>query len=78
MSAKTVLSLDEVAMFTGLSKHHLYKLTSAKQIPHYKPNGRIMYFDKQEVTEWMKRNRIATAEEAEQTAAAYLMKGGRR
>ncbi|MDR3287079.1 MAG: helix-turn-helix domain-containing protein, partial [Prevotellaceae bacterium] len=43
LSAKNVLTFDEVATLTGLSKSHLYKLTCKKVIPHYKPSGKIVY-----------------------------------
>ena len=74
LAAKNVLCLDDVALLTGLSKSHLYKLTCNHQIPHYKPNGKQIYFDRAELEEWMKQNRIATTTEIEQTAQAYCMK----
>lgn len=75
LAAKNVLCLDDVALLTGLSKSHLYKLTCNHQIPHYKPNGKQIYFDRLEIESWMKQNRIATADEIEQKAANYLVKG---
>lgn len=71
LAAKQVLSIDDVAMLTGLSRSHLYKLTSANEIPHYKPNSRLLYFDKTEVENWMKRNRVGANSEAEEYAAGY-------
>ncbi len=76
LSAKNVLTLDDVAILTGLSKSHLYKLTSSKQIPHYKPNTKSMYFDRVEIEEWMKQNRVQTQAEAEQKAVSYVVKKG--
>lgn len=79
LGAKTVLTMDDVVMLTGLSKSHIYKLTCNKEIPHYKPNGKCVYFDKVEIEEWMKQNRILTTLEAEQGASAYIVqKGGAR
>ena len=82
LSAKNVLTLDDVAALTGLSKSHLYKLTCSHQIPYYKPNGKQIYFDRGEVEAWMKQNRVATQAEIEAQAATYLvtnsMKGGKR
>lgn len=79
LGAKNVLNLDDVAVLTGLSKSHLYKLTCSKQIPHYKPNTKAMYFDRAEIEAWMKRNRVNTQAEAEQKAVAYIVgKGGAR
>ena len=45
---KNVLSFDEASKFLNLSKSYLYKLTSACLIPHYKPQGKMLYFDKSE------------------------------
>lgn len=60
---KTVLAIEEAAMFTGLSKGHLYKLTSAGQVPHYKPAGGRVYFKKTELEAWLLRNRQHATEE---------------
>lgn len=79
LGAKTVLTMDDVVLLTGLSKSHVYKMTCNKEIPHYKPNGKYVYFDKAEIEEWMKRNRVLTTQEAEQNASAYIVqKGGAR
>lgn len=79
LAAKNVLTLEDVALLTGLSKSYLYKLTCAKQIPYYRPNGKQIYFDRGEVEAWMKQNRVNTRKEAEQQAAMYVAghkKGG--
>lgn len=79
LAAKNVLTLEDVAALTGLSKSHLYKMTCRKEIPYYKPNGKLVYFDRAEVEAWMKQNRVNTAQEASQQAAKYVMeKGGVR
>ena len=75
LSAKNVLSLDDVSVLTGLSKSHLYKLTCSHRIPHYKPNGKLVYFDRGEIENWMKQNRIASEDEVEQGAINYCVIG---
>ncbi len=75
LAAKNVLSLEDVAVITGLSKSWLYKATSNHQIPHYKPNGKLVYFDRTEIENWMKQNRIATAQEIDQQATSYVVTG---
>lgn len=78
LAAKNVLDLDDVVLLTGLSKGYIYKLTCKKEIPYYKPNGKLIYFDRQEVEKWMKQNRVNSVVEAEQQASKYLLeKGGR-
>ena len=75
LAAKNVLVLDDVVILTGLSKSHLYKLTCTHQIPHYKPNGKLIYFDRAEIELWMKQNRVAKESEVEQKAVNYISTG---
>ncbi|MDL2304403.1 helix-turn-helix domain-containing protein [Bacteroides sp. OttesenSCG-928-D19] len=74
LAAKNVLNIDDVVILTGLSKSWLYKATCTHQIPHYKPAKQI-YFDRKEVEEWMKQNRIATTQELEEVATNYVVTG---
>ncbi len=76
LAQKTVLTFDEATAYTGLSKSWLYKLTSMKQIPHYKPHGKLCYFDRVELDAWMKANRVRTSEEIETEAQAYCQRKG--
>ncbi len=77
LTSKTVLTFDEAALYTGLSKSYLYKLTSTGGIPCYKPGGKVLYFNKTELDEWMLQNRNLTSEELETKANTYLaVKGG--
>ena len=43
--SKNVLSFDEASKFLNLSKSYLYKLTSGNLIPHYKPQGKMLYLE---------------------------------
>ena len=43
---KEVLTSDEAAKYMGVSKSYLYKLTMRQQIPHYKPIGKMCYFNR--------------------------------
>lgn len=69
--SKNVLTFDEAVLFTGLAKSYLYKLTASGKIPHYKPSGKLIYFDRAELEQWMLRNPVKTAEEIEQQAIDY-------
>lgn len=71
LGAKNVLTLDDVVLITGYSKGHIYRLTSSQEIPHYKPNGRNIYFKKDEIEEWLLQNRILTTEEINSKATTH-------
>lgn len=75
---KEVLTSDEAARYLGVSKSCLYKWTMSRQIPHYKPNGKMCYFNRKEVEAWMQSNRVQTDEEISQQAQTYLKKGGKK
>ena len=72
------LTLKEAAEFLDLSQSHLYKLTSERKIPHFKPNGNKIYFDEYELVQWLKRKPTRTLEETEEKAASYIVSGQRR
>ena len=72
LGIKTVLTFDEAASYTGLSKSYLYKLTSAGLIPHSKPNGKQVYFSKSELDIWLLRGAVKTNTVLEAEAVNYV------
>lgn len=76
--SKEVLTSDEAARYMGISKSYLYKLTMRQQIPHYKPMGKMCYFNRVEIENWLQGNRVATEVELQERANNYCMKGGAR
>lgn len=81
LAAKNVLTLEDVALLTGLSKSWLYKATCKNEIPYYKPNGKMLYFDRKEIEDWMRQGRVKTNAEIGQEAADLMLgskiRGGR-
>ena len=61
--SKNILTVDEVISYTGFSQKQIYKLTSSRQIPHYKPSGRKLFFKKDELDEWITQGRVKTTGE---------------
>lgn len=55
-SLKATLNFREACLYTGLSRSQLYKLTQSNRIPHHKPTGRMLFFNKQELDEWLCQN----------------------
>lgn len=75
-TTKEVLTSTEAAQYMDISMSLLYKLTSRCEIPHYKPQGGKIYFNRKELEQWLQSNRIATKAELSDRANAYVMKGG--
>lgn len=75
---KEILTSEEAAKYLGISRSYLYKLTMERRIPHFKPMGKLCYFNRQELEQWLQTNRVATTDEIEQQAQAYCLKGGEK
>lgn len=74
LDTKKVLTFDELVEYTGLSKSYLYKMTSSHQIPYSKPTGKVLFFDKEKIDQWLLENHVKTQKEIEQEAMSYIAK----
>ena len=54
---KRLLTIQEVAAYTGLSAHTLYTMVSQRRIPFVKL-GRCLRFDLDQLDEWIKQNTV--------------------
>lgn len=54
---KTILTMDEASKYTGISKGHLYKLTMDKKISFSKPGGKLIFFEKKDLDEYLLSNK---------------------
>ncbi len=50
------LNINEAAEYLKVSQSNLYRLTSHKLIPFYKPAGKLIYFFKSELDKWITKN----------------------
>lgn len=77
INQKKVLTLKEAARYTGFSQSALYQLTHSKKIPYYKPTGKVIFFEREELEKWLLSNRVSTTADIEQKAVDYCnQKGG--
>ena len=74
---KRVWTASECAEYMGISLSTLYKMTHARTIPHYKPTGKMLYFNSAEIEAWLLSNRVRTDEELQAEALSFR-KGGER
>ena len=73
IGTKEVLTFDEACDYTGISRSYLYKLTSSGRIPHSKPNGKMLFFEKAKLVDWLLQNKRKSKQELEVEAVAYVM-----
>lgn len=70
-SLQGYVSVNEASEYLGLSKVHIYRLTSQKRIPHYKIGGNVR-FKLSELDEFVKPCRVAAEVEIQSRVKAQL------
>ena len=53
---KNVLTFSEALLYTGFKRSYMYRLTAAGKIPHSKPNGKLIFFDRRKLDSWLTSN----------------------
>lgn len=79
IGVKNALSMDDVSLLTGLSKSYIYRLVCERKIPYYKSHGgKMTYFSKSELEDWLLNKKVMTTDEIDQKATSYVInrKGG--
>ncbi len=73
-AGKEVLTVEEAAKFMGMARSSLYKMTSDQTIPFYRPNGKMIFFEKSDILSWIRKNRVSSREEIEEEARIHMQK----
>ena len=56
LNQKEILTFKEACIYAGISRSTMYKMTSAKKIPHYKTVG--LFFERADLDNWIRSHRI--------------------
>ncbi|MGC4100382.1 helix-turn-helix domain-containing protein [Ferruginibacter sp.] len=56
LSQKNFLTVEELAVYAGITKSWIYKLTSAGLLKCSKPTGKKLYFKRTEIDDWLLSN----------------------
>lgn len=78
MTKTNMLTPTEAAEYLGIKVSYLYKLMMRRVIPYYKPGGKLCYFDREDLDKWLRSVRVASDEEIESQAQAYILKNSIR
>ena len=71
LAKKKVLTLEEACDYAGISRSYLYKLTSTGAIPHSKPNGKLIYFERDELERWLLQNKMFSVGNSNQSTWSH-------
>ena len=70
---KSVLTLNELCQYTGLSKSCIYKLTSSRKIPFSCPNGKTLFFNRLSIDEWLLSNPAMTQSQINSAVVNHVL-----
>ena len=65
IALKNVFTLDDFCTYTGYSKSWAYKLTSGRKLPYFQPEGKAIYFRREDVEAFLLRNPIKSQKQLE-------------
>ncbi|MDM1328659.1 helix-turn-helix transcriptional regulator [Myroides odoratimimus] len=75
---KEMLNVQELSDYIGMSISSIYKLVYNNKIPNYKPNGKILYFDREEINTWLRQNKSQSVSQIQQQALDYSLKNRKK
>jgi len=73
---KEFLNFKEVLELLMVSRSTLYKLSASGKIPHYKPTGGKLYFNRVQVLKWLTQDKAQT-EQLSITNSTYAIENGK-
>ena len=71
---KKVLNPVELSKYTGYSKSTIYKMVQNNIIPYSKPNGKTLFFQKNEIDSFLLQNKSVSNAQLTQKAFDYVAK----
>ena len=60
---KQIFTKKNLMDYTSFSESTIHKLSSKNLIPHYKPTNGALFFDKEEIVEWIREHKVYSDEE---------------
>ena len=67
-----LLTTVEAAEYLGYDFFLDGTVVGRKEIVFYKPNGKLCFFDKNDLDQWQRRIRVSSQEEIDREAIAYV------
>lgn len=74
LNEKEFLNVDEASLYLGIKKSTLYKFTHTRKIPYFCPEGKLIFFRRTDLNEFLLRNRQQTADEIKRETVNHLRK----
>ncbi|MCD9854530.1 helix-turn-helix domain-containing protein [Epilithonimonas sp. JDS] len=69
--SKKVFNVKDFSFYSGFKESHIYKLTSQGEIEFSKPNGKMVFFDKEIIDKYLLQNSVKARTSIESAAIEY-------
>lgn len=73
-SVKQILTVEDLINYTGFSRSYIYKLVHKNILPYSKPNGKTLFFQKNEIDSFLLQNKSISNAQLTQKAFDYVSK----
>lgn len=77
-AAKEILNLEEASAFLGIARSTLYKMTHQNRLPYFKPAGKLIFFEKRALLDWVRGSKAMSEDELKAEAGQRLAEMNRR
>lgn len=71
---KKIWTMDDFCVYTGLSKQYAYQLTSTGKVKFSRPFGKLIYFNSEDVIEFLMQNPSLSEKESKAKTDQYIIK----
>lgn len=71
---KAIFNVEELSDYTGFKKSYIYKLVHFNSIPFSKPNGKVLFFERKKIDEWLLKNSHKSNDEIQQEALEFSLR----
>ena len=71
-NTKPMMTVEDLINYTGFKRSYIYKLVHYEEIPYSKPNGGTLFFEREEINQWLRQNKSKSISQIEQEAHNYV------
>jgi|GEM_PF-2315363 excisionase family DNA binding protein len=68
-----IFTVKSLAKYLGVSTSNVYKLVEKDKIRYSKPSGKVIYFDKASVDEYLTKEKSSTQDDIKREAMKYVL-----
>ena len=73
LKGKDILTLEEVALYTGYSIDHIHKLTQSGRLTHYKPGGKTCFVHIEDLKKYLQQSKVESTCEIANKALKHFL-----